>query len=116
MILTKSAPLASDSIITFDGLMSRWTTPQVSAAASARVGLFDDLKRLRHRQWSGSLDSRFERFAFHQLHRVKAFAVLFAVMNDARDVRMMNLRGGAGFTQKTRPCHRIIGQFPADHL
>ena len=96
--------------------MSRWTTPQVSAAASARVGLFDDLERLRYRQWSGSLDSRFERFPFDQLHRVKTFTVLFAVMNDARDVRMMNLGGGAGFTQKTRPRHGIIGQFPANHL
>ena len=79
-------------------------------------GLFDDFKRLRHRQWSGSLHSRFERFPFHQLHRVKTFAVLFAVMNDAGNVRMMNLCGGAGFPQKTRPRHGIIGQFPANHL
>ena len=60
--------------------------------------LFDHLQRLRDRQRPGSLHARFERFAFHQLHRVKTFAVLFAVMNDARDVLMMNLRGRAGFT------------------
>src|SRR4029077_14867169 len=54
----------------------------------------------RHRTFASDLG--FERFAFDQFHDIKTFAILFAVMTDARDVRMMNLRGRARFAQETR--------------
>ena len=76
--------------------------------------LFDRFQRLRDRQRSASLHARFERFALHQLHRVKAFAILFAVMDDARDVRMLNLRRGPRFAQETRTSDRILRQLPRD--
>src|SRR4029453_10053482 len=52
-----------------------------------------------------------ERFAFDQFHDVETFAILFAVMTDARDVRMMNLCGGARFAQKTRSDSRHLRNF-----
>src|SRR5262249_37406653 len=68
---------------------------------SARNSL-DNFQRERKRQWTFPPDFGLECFAFDQLHHIEAFAVLFAVMTDPRDVWMMNLRGGAGFTQETR--------------
>ena len=65
-------------------------------------GLLDYFERECERHRTFAPDFGFERFAFDQLHDVETFAVLFAVMTDARDVRMMNLRGRARFTQETR--------------
>ena len=76
--------------------------------------LFDHLERLRDRQRARPAHARLERFAFHQLHRVEAFAILLAVMNHARDVRMMNLRRGARFAQKTSARHRVFRESSAD--
>jgi hypothetical protein len=47
------------------------------------------------------LHTLFERFAFDKFHRIKALTVLLAIMYHSRDVRMMNLRSRARFTQKS---------------
>src|SRR6185437_13968055 len=47
-------------------------------------------------------DLGLERFAFDQLHDGKTLTVLLAVMTDARDIRMTDLRGRARFAQETR--------------
>jgi len=45
-------------------------------------------------------DLSFERFAFDQFHDIETLTVLLAVMTDARDIRMTDLRGRARFTQE----------------
>src|SRR5207302_10250305 len=68
---------------------------------SAR-NLLDNFQRERKRQWTFSSDFGLECFALDQLHHIEAFAILFAVVTHARDVRMMNLCGRARFAQETR--------------
>ena len=70
-------------------------------------GLLHHFERQRERQRPFAADPRFERFALDQLHDVKAFAILLSVMRDARDVRMMQLRGGTRFAQESCPRGRI---------
>ena len=65
-------------------------------------GLLNHFERQSERHRTFASDLGFERFAFDQLHDVETLTVLFAIMTDARDVRMMNLRGRARFTQETR--------------
>src|SRR4029077_11921432 len=48
--------------------------------------------RERHRTFATNLG--FERFACDQRHDVETFAILFAIVTDARDIRMMDLRSG----------------------
>src|SRR4029079_14860069 len=55
-----------------------------------------------------------ECFALDQLHHIEAFAVLFPVMTDPRDVWMMNLRRGARFAQETRSDSRHLRNFSVD--
>jgi hypothetical protein len=50
----------------------------------------------------------------NKLHRIKAFPILLTVMNDSRNVRMMNLRGRAGFPQKSGTSSRIFCQLSTD--
>src|SRR6202030_3107510 len=64
--------------------------------------LFDYFERLGERHGPIAANSRFERFAFDQLHDIETLTVLLAVMTNARDIRMTNLRGGARFAQETR--------------
>ena len=45
---------------------------------------------------------------------LEAFSILLTVMNDSRNIRMMNLRGGARFHEKSRTCIGIFGQPPTD--
>ena len=49
-----------------------------------------------------------------KLHRVKALPILLTVMNDSRNVRMMNLRGRARFAQESRTSSGIFGQLSTD--
>src|SRR4029077_9831414 len=58
----------------------------------------------RQREWHRTFAPHFgfERFAFDQFHDVETFALLFAVMSDARDTGMTDLRGRARFAQETR--------------
>src|SRR5262249_49375037 len=56
-----------------------------------------------HRQGQGSVaaNTRFECFAFHQLHCVETLARRsFAEVKNRRDIRMAKLRGGSRFTPK----------------
>src|SRR5712692_2027139 len=78
--------------------------------------LLDNFQRECKRQWTFPPDFGLERFAFDQLHDVEAFAVLLAVMTDPRDVWMMNVRSGAGFTQKARPDTGSLRDFPINHF
>src|SRR5207237_8269449 len=64
--------------------------------------LFDYCERLRERHWPIAANPRFERFAFDQLHDIETLTVLLAVMTDARDIRMADLRGRARFAQEAR--------------
>ena len=77
-------------------------TARFGGSQSAR-NLLDNFQRERKRQWTFPPDFGLECFALDQLHHIEAFAVLFTVMTDPRDVWMMNLRSGAGFTQEARP-------------
>src|SRR5262249_11750665 len=78
--------------------------------------LLDHFKRERQWERSGPFDPSLQRFAFDKLHRVKVFAVLFPVMSDPCDVRVMNLRGGARFTQKAGACNWIFRQLQTDNF
>ncbi len=49
-----------------------------------------------------------------KLHRIKAFPILLTVMSYSRNVRMMNLRGRAGFAQKSRTSSGIFRQLSTD--
>src|SRR5204863_663445 len=68
---------------------------------SAR-NLLDNFQRERKRQWTFPPDFGLEGLALDQLHDVETLTVLFAVVTDARDVRMTNLRGRARLAQETR--------------
>jgi hypothetical protein len=56
----------------------------------------------------------FERFTMDKLHRVKAFPILLTVMSYSRNIRVMNLRGGAGFAQESRTSSGIFRQLSTD--
>jgi hypothetical protein len=79
-------------------------------------GLLGYFQRERERHWSVTPHPRFERFTFDQLHDVETFSVLFSVMTDSRNVRMMNLRSCARFAEKTRSGAGIFRHLPIDHL
>ena len=64
--------------------------------------LFDYFERQREGYGAIAANPRFERFAFDQLHDIETLTVLLAVMTDARDVRMMDLRSRTRFAQETR--------------
>src|SRR4029077_9791487 len=68
------------------------------------------------RHWAVATDLGFERFAFDQLHDIKTFAGLFAVVTDARDIRMTDLRGQPRFTQEARPCPGILRDLAVDYF
>src|SRR5205814_8825970 len=74
-------------------------------------GLLDHFQCEREGHWSIAANARFERFAFDQLHDIETLAVLLAVMTDARDVRMTDLRGRARFAQETRSDSRHLRDF-----
>src|SRR6266446_8873942 len=78
--------------------------------------LLDNFQRECKRQWTFAPHFGLECFALDQFHDVKTFAVLFSVMTDPRDVWMMNLRSGAGFTQKARPDTGSLRDFPINHF
>ena len=56
----------------------------------------------------------FECFTMDKLHRIKAFPILLTVMSYSRNVRMMNLRGRAGFPQESRTSSGIFRQLSTD--
>ena len=49
-----------------------------------------------------------------KLHRIKALPILLTVMSYSRNVRMMNLRGRAGFAQESRTSSGIFRQLSTD--
>ena len=49
-----------------------------------------------------------------KLHRIEAFPVLLTVMSYSRNIRMMNLRGRAGFAQESRTSGGIFRQLSTD--
>ncbi len=49
-----------------------------------------------------------------KLHRIKALPILLTVMSYSRNIRMMNLRGRAGFPQKSRTSSGIFRQLSTD--
>ena len=97
-----------------DGLMSRCTTPHASAAASARAACSITSSARASGIGPSRRTSRFERLAFDQFHDVETLTVLFTVLSDARDIRMMNLRGRARFAQETRSDSGIFRDFSVD--
>src|SRR6478672_7504903 len=78
-------------------------TARFGGSQSAR-NLLDNFQSEGKRQRTFPPDFGLECFALDQLHDIEAFAVLFTIMTDPRDVRVMNVCSGAGFTQKARPC------------
>jgi hypothetical protein len=78
--------------------------------------LLDYFERDCERHWTFASDLGLERFALDQFHNVKTFTVLFTVMTDPRDVWMMNVRSGPGFTQKARPYAGSLRDSPIDHF
>src|SRR5207302_6064163 len=73
--------------------------------------LFDCFERLREGHGPIAANPRFERFAFDQLHDVETLTVLLAVLTDARDIGMTDLRGRARFAQETRSDSRHLRDF-----
>src|SRR6185437_13331118 len=61
-------------------------------------------------------DLGLERFAFDQFHDVETLPVLLAVMTDARDIRMTDLRGRARFAQETRSDSGHLRDFSVDYF
>src|SRR5437588_8540006 len=89
----------------------RWLDVPVHHTARFRCGqcarrLFDYFERLRERHGAIAANPRFERFAFDQLHDIETLTVLLAVMTDARDIRVTDLRGRTRFAQEARPYSR----------
>src|SRR6266550_1388976 len=85
----------------------RWLDVAVNHAARFRGGqcarrLFDYFESDCERQRTFAPHFGFKRFALDQLHDIETLTVLLAVMTDARDVRMTDLRGRARFTQEAR--------------
>src|SRR5207248_5104186 len=90
-----------------------WFDVAVNHAARFRGGqcarrLFDYFESDCERQRTFAPDFGFERFAFDQFHDIETLTVLLAVMADARDIRMTDLRGGARFAQETRSDSRHL--------
>ena len=76
--------------------------------------LFCHLQCQSQRKRPAALHPRFERFAMDQFHRVKTFAILFAIMNHPRDIRMLDLRSRTRFPQESGMCCGIFGQLSTD--
>src|SRR3954465_6228699 len=74
-------------------------------------GLFDYFEPQRERHGAIAANPRLKRFAFDQLHDIETLTVLLAVMTDARDIRMTDLRGRARFAQETRSDSRHLRDF-----
>src|SRR2546430_7639165 len=94
----------------------RWLDVPVHNTARFRGGqcarrLFDYFERLRERHGAIAANPRFERFAFDQLHDIETLAVLLAIMTDARDIRMTDLRRCSRFAQETRSDSRHLRDF-----
>ena len=70
--------------------------------------LQDDFESEIQRQRPIAPHALFQRLAFDELHHVKALALLFAVVRDARDIRMMQLRRRARFPQEPRSHRRAL--------
>ena len=79
-------------------------------------GLLNHFECQRERHGPIAADPRFERFAFDQLHHIETLTVLFAVMTDMRDIRMVDLRGRARFAQEARPCAGILRDPSVDYF
>jgi hypothetical protein len=72
--------------------------------------LFGNIQRSRDRQWSIATNTRFQRFAFHQLHCVKTLASWsFAKVKYSRDIRVSQLSGSLCFAPETLARPRICG-------
>src|SRR4029077_170043 len=78
--------------------------------------LLDHFKRERQWQGSGPLHAGLQSFTFDKFHRVEVFAILFPVMSDPCNVRVMNLRSSARFAQKSRACNWISRQLQTDNF
>ena len=95
------------------GLMSRCTRPAACAACSAADGLRDDVERLVGGERAVALEDRRQRLAGHELHHEEGAAVLFAVVEDARDALVVDECGVAGLGAEAleeargRPCTRL---------
>src|SRR4029077_7376252 len=61
-------------------------------------------------------DARFERLSLHQFHDIETLAILFSIVTDSRDIRMVNLRSGARFAEETRAHAGIFRRRPVDHF
>src|SRR5438094_3873537 len=82
--------------------------------------LFDYFERQRQRHRTFAPHFGLERFAFDQFHDIETLTVLLAVMTDARDIGMTDLRGRARFAQETRSDSRhlrdlSVYNFKSDH-
>src|SRR5439155_12091998 len=90
-------------------------TARFGGSQSAR-NLLDNFQRERKRQWTFPPDFGLECFALDHFHHIEAFAVLFTVMTDPRDVWMVNVRSGAGFTQEARARPGILCDSSVDYF
>ena len=101
--------------MTFDGLMSRCTTPQASAAARARAAC--SIHPTRPRVASGHRGGRALRaFRLRPFHRVETLAILFAVICHPSHIWMTIFCSRTRFAQKTGPRARILRDLAIDDL
>ena len=79
-------------------------------------GLLNHFKSQRKRHWTFATNPGLERFALDQFHDIETLAVLFTVVSDTRDVRMMDLRGCSCLAQEARPYAGNFRNAPVDYL
>ena len=68
------------------------------------------------RHWPFTPDARLERLSLDQFHDIKTLAILFSIVTDLRDIRMVNLRSGARFAEETRASAGIFRHCAIDHF
>src|SRR5438132_7288936 len=78
--------------------------------------LLNHFKRETERHRALTPNIGLKRFALDQFHDIETLTILLAVMTDTRDIRMVNLRSGARFSEETRAHAGISRRRPVDHF
>src|SRR6266480_7869948 len=87
-----------------------------SRSGESTCRLLDYIQSDGKRHRAIAAHTRFKRYAFDQFHRVKALAILFAVICHASHIWVTNVRRRTRFAQKTGPRARILGDLAIDNL
>ena len=100
----------------FSGLMSRWTSPEPWAWASAERASRSSRRILVERQRSLALDQLRQAGPVDQLHRVPQEPRPPGDVEDVDDVRVAELGGELRLTPKALDYLRVLGERGVQHL